>query len=190
MSDQQPAASESTGHRRLENTDTIAVRPARRDDIEAIARFNVAMARETESRQLSLQRVRAGVKKLFDRPEHGFYVVAELRNEVAASLMITYEWSDWRCGVFWWIQSVYVRPEFRKRGVFSAMYEFLKTAASRQRDVCGFRLYVEKNNAIAASTYEKLGLAEVSYRFYEEEFDSPPADTGDTSQSDRQDYRS
>ncbi len=151
-------------------SDTVRVRLARRVDIDAIADFNVAMARETEDKDLARDRVGDGVGRLFEEPKHGFYVVAESGDAVVGSLMITYEWSDWRCGVFWWIQSVYVRPEWRQRGVFSAMHDFLKVAASQDDDVCGFRLYVEKTNAIARSTYEKLGLAEVYYRVYEEEF--------------------
>jgi len=152
-------------------SDKATVKLARQTDIDTIAEFNVAMARETEDKDLLPNRVRDGVRRLFDEPKHGFYVVAESGDAVVGSLMITYEWSDWRCGVFWWIQSVYVRPEFRKRGVFSTMHEFLKTAASQDETVCGFRLYVEKTNAVARSTYEKLGLEEVYYRVYEEEFD-------------------
>ncbi len=151
-------------------SDKVTVRLARQTDIETIAAFNVAMARETEDKDLPGDRVCNGVRRLFDEPKHGFYVVAESGDAVVGSLMITYEWSDWRCGVFWWIQSVYVRPEFRKRGVFSMMHKFLKAAAAQETGVCGFRLYVEKNNAIARSTYEKLGLVEVYYRVYEEEF--------------------
>ncbi len=151
-------------------SDKATVRLARRADIDTIAEFNVAMAHETENKDLPPNRVRSGVQRLFDEPKHGFYIIAESGDAVVGSLMITYEWSDWRCGVFWWIQSVYVRPEFRKRGVFSTMHEFLKAAAAQEREVCGFRLCVEKTNAIARSTYEKLGLAEVYYRVYEEEF--------------------
>ncbi len=152
-------------------SDKATVRLARRADIDTITAFNVAMARETENKDLPPDRVHNGVRRLFDEPKHGFYVVAESGDAVVGSLMITYEWSDWRCGVFWWIQSVYVRPEFRKRGVLSTMYEFLKAAAARDEGVCGFRLHVEKTNTVARSTYEKLGLAEVYYRVYEQEFD-------------------
>ena len=150
--------------------DNVTVRLARRGDIDSIAGFNVAMAHETEDKDLPPDRVCDGVRRLFDEPKYGFYVVAESGDAVVGCLLITYEWSDWRCGVFWWIQSVYVRSEYRKRGVFSMMHEFLKAAASQERGVCGFRLCVEKTNAVAKSTYEKLGFAEAYYRVYEEEF--------------------
>jgi len=146
------------------------IRLAGREDADIIAEFNVSMAKETEGKDLSGEVVRRGVLGLFEQGDYGFYVVAQVGDTVAGSLMITYEWSDWRAGVFWWIQSVYVRPEFRQQGVFREMYEFLREMASGREDVCGFRLYVEKSNAIAQNTYEKLGLSEVYYRVYEQTF--------------------
>jgi ribosomal protein S18 acetylase RimI-like enzyme len=149
----------------------IVVRLAERNDASVIADFNISMALETEGKELSVDVVRQGVLGLFDKPEYGFYVVAEFGGEIAGSLMITYEWSDWRSGLFWWIQSVYVRGEFRQKGVFRKMYDFLKERATQQTDICGFRLYVEKSNTIAQSTYEKTGLCEIYYRVYEDAFE-------------------
>lgn len=150
--------------------DEILTRLAEPQDADIIAGFNISMAAETEDKELPADVVSKGVRALFDRPDYGFYVVAQVADEIVGSLMITYEWSDWRCGVFWWIQSVYVPAPWRKKGVFRKMYEFLQSKASEQPDVCGFRLYVEKNNTIAQSTYEKIGLEEIYYRVYEQAF--------------------
>ena len=148
----------------------IVVRLAERNDAGVIADFNISMAMETEGKELSGDVVRRGVLGLFDRPEYGSYVVAEVGGEIAGSLMITYEWSDWRAGLFWWIQSVYVRSEFRQKGVFRKMYDFLKERAMQEENICGFRLYVEKSNTTAQSTYGKIGMEEIYYRVYEEGF--------------------
>jgi len=156
----------------------LTARAARIADAETIAAFNTAMAWDTEHKRLDADTVLRGVRTLFARPEHGFYIVAESRGDVIGSLMVTYEWSDWRCGLFWWIQSVYVRPEHRRRGVLREMIDFLKTKAAAATDVCGFRLYVEKGNHIAMSTYEKLGLHQVYYRVYEQEFPGEPTQNG------------
>ena len=135
----------------------------------ALAGFNAAMARETEERELSKDVVLSGVKGLMARPEHGFYMVAEKEGVLVGSLMVTIEWSDWRNGFFWWIQSVYVRPEYRRQGVYRRLYEAVKTRSISRPDVCGFRLYVETENTIAQKTYEDLGMREISYKMYEEE---------------------
>ncbi|HNY27146.1 MAG TPA: GNAT family N-acetyltransferase, partial [Candidatus Sumerlaeota bacterium] len=98
-------------------TNRFEIRRATRDDAQTLARFNSAMAMETEGKCLIAERVLAGVHGLLEKPELGFYLVATHEGRVAGSLMVTYEWSDWRCGVFWWVQSVYVVPEFRRQGV-------------------------------------------------------------------------
>lgn len=147
----------------------MLIRKAQKDDIPAIARFNQAMALETEGRELSMDTLRAGVAAVFSDPEKGFYLVAEIGGETAACLLITREWSDWRNGWFWWIQSVYVRPEERGRGVYPAMYEFVKSLAGNEPDVCGFRLYVERENVRAQRVYERLGMKRTDYYLYEEE---------------------
>jgi ribosomal protein S18 acetylase RimI-like enzyme len=147
---------------------TIVVRNALLRDIPALADFNVAMAQETENRILSPAKVKAGMKAVIRHPDDGFYLVAELNGELAGSLLVTREWSDWRNGVFWWIQSVYVPPGFRKRGIYRALYDAVKARAKSNLEVCGFRLYVERNNRAARSVYSKLGMSETEYRIYEE----------------------
>jgi ribosomal protein S18 acetylase RimI-like enzyme len=147
---------------------TIVVRNAREQDIPALADFNIAMAEETENKTLSPAKVKAGMSTVIKHPDHGFYLVAELNGRIAGSLLITREWSDWRNGVFWWIQSVYVPSEFRKRGIYRALYDAVKARAEKSQEVCGFRLYVERNNRAARSVYSKLGMVETEYRIYEE----------------------
>jgi ribosomal protein S18 acetylase RimI-like enzyme len=138
-------------------------------DAETITRFNLAMALETEEKRLNPERVLAGVHGLMNKPELGFYLVATHEDRVAGSLMVTYEWSDWRCGVFWWVQSVYVEPEYRRQGVYRCLYAYLKELATKAGGVCGFRLYVEEENVKAQKTYESLGMNACAYRMYEEE---------------------
>jgi ribosomal protein S18 acetylase RimI-like enzyme len=151
------------------NSDII-IRRATVDDVSALVRFNQAMARETENKELADDILRPGAEGLLARPEHGFYLVAESNgaesHEPVGSLMITYEWSDWRNGLFWWIQSVYVMPEWRRRGVYTALYDYVKELAAAEK-VCGFRLYVEKENVAAQQTYQRLGMAETHYLMFE-----------------------
>lgn len=148
----------------------LSIRQAVAADAEVIARFNAAMAEETEGRALDWAVILAGVKGLLARPEYGFYLLAELGGAPAACLLITYEWSDWRNGLFWWVQSVYVSPEHRRKGIYRAMYGRVRDLAAADRLVCGLRLYVEKDNAAARQTYESLGMREAHYRMYEEVF--------------------
>ena len=151
----------------------INVRLGGVDDLSTLVRFNQAMARETEAKELDLDVLQAGVENLIRNKQHGFYVVAEVvspaHRVVAGSLMVTFEWSDWRNGIFWWVQSVYIKPEYRRRGIYRRLYEFVKETAASQADVRGFRLYVEKENRVAQHTYEKLGMLETHYLMYEEE---------------------
>jgi ribosomal protein S18 acetylase RimI-like enzyme len=147
---------------------TLVVRNAREQDLRALADFNIAMARETENKTLSPSKVKAGMKAVIRHPDHGFYLVAELNGQVAGSLLVTKEWSDWRNGVFWWIQSVYVPPEFRKRGIYRTLYDAVKARAKSNPEVCGVRLYVAKNNRVAMSVYSRLGMSKTEYRIYEE----------------------
>jgi ribosomal protein S18 acetylase RimI-like enzyme len=148
----------------------LLVRIGEEKDADKLIEFNMAMAWETERKKLSLSALTEGVQTVLDDPQHGFYLVAEAENEVVGSLMVTVEWSDWRCAQFWWIQSVYVKPEFRQQGVFKRLYEYLKEKASQDSNVCGFRLYVEQSNRIAQSTYGKLGMEKTRYTVYEELF--------------------
>jgi ribosomal protein S18 acetylase RimI-like enzyme len=146
------------------------IRPARAADAADIARFNVAMALETEHKALDPATMRAGVDAVFADARHGFYLVAESGGANAACLMVTYEWSDWRNGQWWWLQSVYVRPEFRRRGIFSALHAEVDRLARAAPGVIGLRLYVERANASAQRTYAALGMRDAGYHVYEAEF--------------------
>lgn len=144
------------------------IRLASKADAAALVEFNQAMAFETEGKTLDAQILDSGVRQVFDDEKKGFYVVAEEDGQIAGGLMITFEWSDWRNAWFWWIQSVYILPEYRGRGIYRQLYDFVKEAARRKEDVCGFRLYVEKANTGAQKVYEKLGMEATYYLMYEE----------------------
>jgi ribosomal protein S18 acetylase RimI-like enzyme len=148
--------------------DDMRVRIAEPRDIAAIAEMNMAMAWETEQTRLSENTLVRGIQAVLGNPGHGFYVVAESNDQVVGCLMITFEWSDWRCGQFWWIQSLYVRPASRRQGVFRKLHEFVKTEASRRPDVCGIRLYVEHSNETAQRAYQQIGMHPRSYQMYEQ----------------------
>jgi ribosomal protein S18 acetylase RimI-like enzyme len=148
----------------------VKIRKAISADAATIADFNIAMAWETEGKKLSPTKIGSGVRALFGKPEYGFYIVAEVDGQVAGCLMLTYEWSDWRNGLFWWIQSVYVKPEFRRQGVYRDMFSYVKELAGKNPAVCGCRLYVEHDNIIAQETYKRLGMEATHYRMFEEIF--------------------
>jgi ribosomal protein S18 acetylase RimI-like enzyme len=137
------------------------------EDADILARFNIELARESENLILHPATVKAGVEALLRDPGKGTYFVAESGGEVIGQLMITHEWSDWRNGDFWWLQSVYVRSDFRRRGVFLALFDHILAAAKRRGDVVGIRLYVEKNNDQALKAYERLQLKETHYHVRE-----------------------
>ena len=146
----------------------LTIRKATESDAESIIEFNIAMAMETEEKALKRNDIEHGVHGLLKKPEYGFYMVAELQGNVVGALMVTFEWSDWRNGLIWWIQSVYVTPEYRRNGVYRTMYYKIKQMANKKQDVRGFRLYVEKENIIAQKTYAALGMAETQYKMFEE----------------------
>lgn len=145
----------------------MRIRLAASGDAQVLVEFNTAMALETEGKELLPEVIGAGVRALLANPAAGFYVLAELGERVAGSLMITKEWSDWRNGTFWWIQSVYVRPEFRRQGVYRNLYRHVQQAAAKDAAVCGFRLYVERENSHAQATYRSLGMKETHYNVFE-----------------------
>jgi ribosomal protein S18 acetylase RimI-like enzyme len=146
----------------------MRIRLATPADAAVLAEFNAAMALETEHKELLPEVIGAGVRSLLANPAGGFYVVAEDNASVLAALMITKEWSDWRNGSFWWIQSVYVRPEWRRKGVYRQLYRHIQELAAQDPAVCGFRLYVERENSRAQATYRALGMKEMRYLVFEE----------------------
>ncbi len=140
----------------------LLVRLATAADIICIARHNQSMAWETESIDLEYDQALEGVRTVIHDPALGFYLVAELGQKVVGSLFVTYEWSDWRNGMRWWLQSVYVQPAFRKQGVFTGMLEHVKELGQRQH-ILGLMLYVVETNAVALQTYNQLQFVRRPY---------------------------
>jgi len=139
------------------------IRNARSRDSRVIAAYNNRMAEETEGRTLAPEVIGPGVQAVLDDKNKGRYWVAEGSGEIVGQLMVTYEWSDWRNGTIWWIQSVYILPNWRRRGVFTALYRHVESLAAAEPGVIGLRLYVEENNQRAQQTYEALGMTSPSY---------------------------
>ena len=137
--------------------DAIRIRRALPADAGFIVASNAAMALESEGRELDVDAL-------------GFYLVAEVDGRLAGQLLVTFEWSDWRNGMFWWIQSVYVRPEYRRRGVYRALHRYVSEAARAAGNVCGLRLYVAMDNAAAQAVYRDMGMSRTRYYIYESEF--------------------
>jgi GNAT superfamily N-acetyltransferase len=148
---------------------SITIRPAAPADIDHLVKWNAAMAWETEHKHLDEAVLRRGTEAVFADPRRGTYLVAELDGIPAGSLLITYEWSDWRNGDFWWVQSVYVAEEARRRGIFRALYQAVKDRAIEAGAV-GTRLYVETENTRAQSTYASLGMERCDYAMLEQIF--------------------
>ena len=146
---------------------SMSIRPATPEDLERIILFNQAMARETEGRELDRRTLSKGVERLLEQPARGRYFVAEQDGEIVGQLMITTEWSDWRNGEIWWLQSVYVSKRLRREGVYRRLHEYVRDLG-RQKKVIGLRLYVERDNEPAQSTYRALGMRESSYLMFEE----------------------
>jgi len=138
-----------------------------KDDAAKIAAFQCAMADETEEFGLDLETVSKGVDRMLNMPERGFYVVGrEPEGAAVSSLLVLKEWSDWRNADVWWIHSLYVAPDYRRKGMFRAMFEHVK-ALARENDVAGIRLYVERENHNAKATYEAVGMSNEHYELYE-----------------------
>ena len=152
----------------------LIVRQASRTDLDSIVAFSAAMALETEGRTLDEVRLREGTLSLLDSPAHGFFMVAEVPHtepsQLVGQLMITFEWSDWRNAVFWWVQSVYVAPTWRRQGVYRLMHDEIVAQAKADPKVCGIRLYVEQDNRTAQTVYQRVGLAPSAYKVYEQDF--------------------
>jgi ribosomal protein S18 acetylase RimI-like enzyme len=151
----------------------LSIRRAEPADLAPLVEFNAAMARETEGRELDRARLTLGVRAALERRECGRYWIAEQAGASVGCLLVTREWSDWRNGWFWWIQSVYVERSARRRGVYRALYEHVLSQARAAGDVCGVRLYVDHDNANAQSVYERLGMQRAHYRMYEVDFVLP-----------------
>lgn len=145
----------------------VLIRPARPEDVPLIVDFQLRMARETEDLRLDLATVTAGVEAVFSDPRKAAYYVAERDGKVIGGLMTTFEWSDWRNGVILWIQSVYVIPEERGRGIYRALYEYLKRRVEEDPGLKGIRLYVDKRNAAAQAVYGRLGMNREHYDTFE-----------------------
>ncbi len=151
----------------------LIIRPATPEDVDVLVRFSAAMAKETEERRLNTARLREGTRAVLNSPARGFYLVAEVTDRsprVVGQLLVTFEWSDWRNATFWWIQSVYVDPAWRRRGVYRKMHHAILEQAKSRGDVCGVRLYVERENKIAKAVYTKVGLGTSSYHVFEDDF--------------------
>ena len=143
------------------------IREARPDDIQTIVTFQKNMALETENLVLDSDVLHAGVESVFRLPERGRYFVACKEEVVIASLMITYEWSDWRNRIIYWIQSVYVLPDHRRKGVYASLYHHIRTLAEADSKIGGIRLYVDRTNTIAQTTYSSLGMNGEHYQVFE-----------------------
>ena len=145
----------------------LLIRDAEPTDLATIVRFNAAMALETEGLELDESRLVPGVQALLTDRNKGRYFIAEEDDTIVGQTMITLEWSDWRNGFWWWIQSVYILPEWRRKGVFRALYEHVSTEAQKAGNAVGLRLYVDSDNTTAHETYKSLGMEASRYLFFE-----------------------
>lgn len=146
---------------------TLTLRSATLADAPVLVEYNRLLALESEQKTLNVEVLRRGVDNLLRDPARGVYFVAEREGDVVGQLMITYEWSDWRNGNVWWIQSVYVAPEHRGRKLYSGLYGFVRTLAASDPSVRGIRLYVNKQNRTAQKAYAALGMSDEHYHLFE-----------------------
>lgn len=147
----------------------MSIRKANLNDVETIAKFNYNLAYETENKELNMDVLRKGVENLIKDNSKGQYYVYTIDEKIVGQIMYTYEWSDWRNKTFLWVQSVYVDKEHRKKGVFKSLYNHVKSFCDNDDSIAGIRLYVEKQNKNAQSTYKSLGMTECEYDMYEYE---------------------
>lgn len=148
----------------------IAVRDAHAGDAPRIAEYNRLLALESEDKVLDMATLAAGVRRGLSSPALCRYFIATADGEPVGTTMVTYELTDWRDGVLWWLQSVYVEPAFRRHGVFRAIYRYIESAARRSGDARGLRLYVHRANQRAMQTYESVGMTKADYEFYEHDW--------------------
>jgi len=151
----------------MSEKESVDIRLANLEDAPVIAKYTRQIALETEQTQLDHDVVLRGVQNGLKNNNFGFYVVAQTEDQIIGCLLVTYEWSDWRNGVQWWLQSVYVDSQYRKVGVFRQLFEFVVKCARREHNVCGIRLYADQSNTAALSTYESLGMLQTNYLMYE-----------------------
>ena len=149
---------------------TFQITRAQLQDIGELVDFNLAMARETEDKPLDIGKLHRGITYAVQHPAEAIYLVAKVDEILVGALMTTFEWSDWRAGRFWWIQSVYVKPRWRRQGVYRSLHHAVRDLASDDPLAIGLRLYVERENTTAKHTYLRLGMVETHYRLFEEEF--------------------
>ncbi|OON99025.1 MAG: GNAT family N-acetyltransferase [Epulopiscium sp. Nele67-Bin004] len=145
------------------------IRQANLTDLETIAKFNIQLAQETEDKVLDKQTITNGVKYLLENPQYGVYYVAVENEQVVGQVMYTFEWSDWRNGLFLWIQSVYVDKEYRNKGVFKSLYNTIKNICDTDDNIVGIRLYAEQENDVAQQAYKNLGMNKCHYDMFEYE---------------------
>ncbi len=148
----------------------VTIRPARRADLEVIVEFNDRLARESESKELDQACLRQGVEAFLADPGKGRYFVAEEAGQILGQCSITYEWSDWHNGWYWWFQSVYVRADARGKGVFRRLFEHVQEEAKRSGQVPSLRLYVDESNHSAQAIYQHLGMRRSGYFVLEKKF--------------------
>ena len=148
----------------------VLVRGGTIQDVDAIVGFQRAMAHETEGKSLSAETLKAGVCAVIEDSSKGYYLIAEVDGTPVGDLMVTYEWSDWRSMTFLWIQSVFVDAKLRRRGVYRAMHNHVVNEARHNPELCGVRLYVDRDNHGAQRTYERLGMSKSHYDMYEIDF--------------------
>jgi ribosomal protein S18 acetylase RimI-like enzyme len=145
----------------------MLTRKAKSEELNSILDFQLALARETENIELEHSTVKKGITAVFKDPVRGSYFVAIEKGKVIGSLLTTYEWSDWRNGMILWIQSVYVIPKFRRKGVYSSLYLHIKKMVQKDTKLKGIRLYTDKSNIVASKAYEKLGMNSDHYITFE-----------------------
>jgi ribosomal protein S18 acetylase RimI-like enzyme len=157
----------------------LSIRDASPADGATIASYNSQMAEETEGRALDADLIGPGVMRLLEDASKGRYWVAEDGGQIVGQIMVTYEWSDWRNGNIWWIQSVYVHPDYRRQGVYSSLYKHVAFLMQQDPDACGLRLYVDNDNERAQKTYTALGMIDPNYRVMEAMLPATAKNTGE-----------
>ena len=151
----------------MHSTCELSIRPATPADARTVAEFNTRLALETEGKRLDPDVALRGARLGLQKPECCRYFLAEHEGRLVGQAMITFEWSDWRAGMFWWFQSVYVHPDYRRVGVFRRLFSHIRGLAEQTPQTCGLRLYVEQHNRPAIETYVRLGLSPSGHAVYE-----------------------